>query len=320
MEKELNQSEIDHMVRAARGGKGRQVIAPWDYKEAGRLNREQMQSISALHEGFARSLTNSIGAFLRIGFQASLASAEHFSFRDFLGNLPERSYLGSVKLAPFGAACLIQMDFALAFPLIDLLLGGEGAGKAPEREITEIEDQILETVMRIICRELQIAWQPLAMEFNFEQRQQASRVQHLLAAEEKVLGLSFEIKMKDSSGLLSVALPAIFSNALLRKISADGPRSHSQLGSRDSIERLRHCLQSCRFRMDLELPVAVASAAELTSLSPGNILTLRRREDGVARIACKGTAIFNARIARAGSIRAAQIIAPVQEKTKWQRT
>lgn len=256
--------------------------------------------------------------FLRIGFQASLASAEHFSYRDFVGNLPERSYLSSVKLAPFGGAALIQMDFALAFPLIDLLLGGEGTGKAPEREITEIEDQILETVMRIICRELQVAWQPLGMQFQFDQRQQASRVQHLLAAEEKVLGLSFEIKMKESSGLLSIAVPAVFSNALLRKISVSGPHAHSQLGSQDSSEHLRRRLQDCRFRLDLDLAVSVASAEELSSLAPGRILTLRRRVDGAAQLACKGVPVFNARIARAAGIRAAQVVAP-EGKTAWQR-
>lgn len=53
MEKELNQHEIDAMVQAARGGgpKERQV-ADWDRK-AGRLARDQLDAISAIHEGFA---------------------------------------------------------------------------------------------------------------------------------------------------------------------------------------------------------------------------------------------------------------------------
>jgi flagellar motor switch protein FliM len=51
----------------------------------------------------------------------------------------------------------MQLDLAIAFPLIDVRLGGEGAGQPPSREITEIEEQVIETVMRIICRELQSA-------------------------------------------------------------------------------------------------------------------------------------------------------------------
>jgi len=131
MEKVLNQQEIDHMVRAARGGglPAEPTVTRWDYRQAGRIGREQLESISALHEGFARSLTNSIGAYLRIGFQVGLISAEHLTYREFLSGVPERSYLGSCKLVPFGANALIQMDLAVAFPLIDVLLGGEGVGQ-----------------------------------------------------------------------------------------------------------------------------------------------------------------------------------------------
>jgi flagellar motor switch protein FliM len=92
------------------------------------------------------------------------------------------NYLSSCRLAPFNAHGLIQLDLAVAFPLIDVLLGGEGAGQPPSREITEIEEQVLETIMRIICRDLQAAWQALSLEFQFEQRQQLGQVQQLMPA------------------------------------------------------------------------------------------------------------------------------------------
>src|SRR5271165_2074990 len=223
MDKVLKQQEIDDMVRAARDGSSSAAdpgVVRWDYRQAGRIGREQLESISALHEGFARSLTNSIGAYLRIGFQVGLVSAEHLTYLEFLSGVPERSYLGSCKLAPFGAAnALIQMDLAVAFALIDVLLGGEGVGQPPSREITEIEEQILEIVMRIICREMEAAWAPLALEFQFEERQQAGRLQHLMPVEERTLGLSFEVSMKDCRGLMSFAIPSAVSSALLRKIT-----------------------------------------------------------------------------------------------------
>lgn len=315
MEKVLNQHEIDALVRAARGGRvaSRPVVTRWDYRQAGRIGGEQLESISALHEGFARSLTNSIGAYLRIGFQAGLASAEHLSYREFLGGIPEHSYLGSVKLTPFGSAALIQMDLAVAFPLIDVLLGGEGVGQAPSREITDIEEQILETIMRIICRELQMAWQMLGIEFQFEQRQHPARVQHLLPVEEKILGLSFEITMKDSRGLLSIAVPAMVSNALLRKISAVRPRSHAQLGSTDSAQRLRKRLLTCPFRLQLDLAASAPAAAELTSLVTGKVIPLKRRVDSLAQLNCGDRGIFQVRIVRLGESRAAQVVASIKD-------
>ena len=319
MEKVLNQKEIDAMVQAARGTASEQEaeVTDWDYKRAGKIGGEHLDAISALHEGFARSLTNSIGAYLRIGFQAGLVSAEHLTYREFLGGIPERSYLGSVKLAPIGTSALIQMDLAVAFPLIDVLLGGEGVGQPPSREITDIEEQILETIMRIICRELQNAWQPLGVEFQFEQRQHPSRVQHLLAVEEKTLGLSFELTMKESRGLMSIAVPAVVSSALLRKLSSARPSTPAQLGAEAFGEKLRRRLLGCPFRLDLALTVSAPSAGELAALSPSKILPLKRRADGVAELVSNGKPAFEARIVRVGDSCAAQVLRSVKDRFPW---
>jgi flagellar motor switch protein FliM len=319
MEKALNQQEINNMVRAARGGalSTEPAVSRWDYRLAGRIGREQLEAISALHEGFARSLSHSIGAYLRIGFQVGLVSAEHLTYLEFLSGIPERSYLGSCKLAPFGASALIQMDLAVAFPLIDVLLGGEGIGQPPSREITEIEEQILETVMRIICREMQVAWTPLALEFQFEQRQQTGRLQHLMPVEERTLGLSFEISMKDCRGLMSFAIPSAVSSALLRKITAGHAHAHARATSLASAERIRQRLLPCSFRLDLELQVAASSASELAALAPGKILVLQRRADGAAQLVAGGRAIFQARASRVGNLRAAHVLGEVEERHPW---
>ena len=73
MQKVLNQEEIDAMVRAARGGtraeQRREVpshVEPWDVRRAGQIGREQLQTITTLHESFARNLTHSLGAYLRV--------------------------------------------------------------------------------------------------------------------------------------------------------------------------------------------------------------------------------------------------------------
>lgn len=299
------------MVQAARGAalpSAELAVTPWDYRQIGHIGGEHLEAISALHESFARNLTNSIGAYLRIGFQAGLASAEHVSYREFLGGIPERSYLGSVRLEPIGVAALVQMDLSIAFLLIDVLLGGEGSGQAPQREITEIEDQILETVMRLICRELQSVWEPLGIEFHFEQRQQPGRVQHLLPVEEKTLGLSFELTVRETKGLMSVAVPAVVSGALLRKISMERPRTRGQMRSAAFTEQLRRKLQRCPFHFHLQVEEVRCSASALASLSVGKVVELKRSADGLGQFVCQGQPMFSARIARAGNRRAAQIM------------
>jgi flagellar motor switch protein FliM len=313
VEKVLNQEQIDAMVRAARGGRGaeskqrQKSVSPWDARQAGQIGREQMRAINALHESFARNLTHSLGAYLRVAFTAALASAEHLTYGEFLQRIPEVTYLASCHLAPADATALLQLDLAVAFPLIDVLLGGEGKGAPPGREITEIEEQILETVVRIICRELQKAWQTLALEFQFEQRQRPDQVQHVMPSEEKTLSLSFEITVAESRGTLNLVVPAVVSNALLRKLSVGWAATRPRVKS-DSEPRLRARLLQCPFQVELGITSVYARLSELMDLAPGQLLLLRRPPDQMAELLVGGQAIFTAAVARRATRRAAQLL------------
>src|SRR5579863_4668542 len=318
MEKVLNQEEIDAMVRAARSGGRAEAQLPsqphvehWDVRRAGQIGREQLQAITTLHEGFARNLTQALGAYLRVVFAATLVSAEHLSYREFLQRIPETTYLAACRLDPIGVNAALQLDLKVAFPIIDLLLGGEGKGMAATREITEIEEQILDSVARIVCRELGAAWQALALAVEFEQRLEAAAAPRLMPPEEKTLCLSFEITMPDVRGGLSIAVPAVVSNALLRKISADWSQRRPRRAT-DSRERLMRRLLDCPFQAELgakDVRVAVSALAEL---APGNLLSFARSAAEPASLLIAGQEMFRAVPARCPNTRAARVLAAVE--------
>lgn len=314
MEKVLDQAEIDAMMRAARGSLGQtsqqrvRSVTPWNIRQSGQIGREHLQSISLLHEEFAKNLTHSLGAYLRVDFAAALVSAEHLTYGEFLQRVPELTYLASCSLLPVGASALLQLDMAVAFPLIDILLGGEGkAALAPQRAITEIEEQILETVVRIICREWQAAWQALALEFQFEERRLAEQVEHLLPREEKTLTLSFEITLAESRGALNLVVPAMVSNALLRKISSHYVRDRSN-GSPESAAHLRARLLRCPFTLNLGIELREVSVRDLSGLAPGSLLMTRRPASNPGDFCAADRALFSASIVRRGRTRAAQLL------------
>jgi flagellar motor switch protein FliM len=313
MEKVLSQQEIDAMLRTARDASGggekgsASVVTIWDAHHAGQIRGDQVQSISTLHEAFARSLTHAVGAYLRVAFSAALVSAEHMTYDEVLQRIPEINYLATCKLSPIGEIASLQLDLAVAFPLIDILLGGEGNSTPVGRQITEIEEQVLETIMRIICRELQSAWQILALEFEFEQRQQPETMQHLMSAEEKTLSLNFDLTIAESRGTLNLVFPAAVSNALLRKLASGQVRAKKKMRP-DSEQRLRNHLLDCPFRVDLEMEIGGLALRELMSLSPGQLLPLKRAADQPAALRVSGHELFAATVARHGRLRAAQVL------------
>ncbi len=320
MENVLTQEEIDAMVSAARSGGAAAAAAqpapefkaePWDVRRAGQIGREQLQAITSLHEGFARSLTHALGAYLRVVFATALVSAEHLTYREFLHRIPETTYLASCRLDPMGANGAVQLDLKVAFPIIDLLLGGQGASLAATREITEIEEQILESVLRIVCRELGAAWQALALEVSFGARLQLSEARRLMPPEEKILFLCFEVTMLEVRGGLNLAVPAAVSNALLRKISAEWSARRPR-GRAESRSRLMKTLLECPFNVELVANQVRASVSALSVMTPGTLLRFTRSAAEPATLLIAGAEMFKALPARRGQVRAARLLAPVE--------
>jgi flagellar motor switch protein FliM len=321
MEKVLSQEEIDAMVEAARTGAKAAVPAapartsfePWDLRHAFQIGREQLEAITSLHEGFARNLTHSLSAYLRVVFAAALVSAEHITYREFIQRIPEITYLTSCRLDPMGVNAALQLDLKVAFPIIDLLLGGEGKGTATARDLTDIEEQILDSVARILCRELGAAWQALALEVVFEGRLAAGAAPLLMAAEEKTLSLSFEITMPEVRGGLNLAVPVSVSNALLRKISTSWSdrRPRATSGAR---QRLMRRLLESEFMVELGTTDVRVAVPALAGLSPGMLLSFARSAAQPASLLIAGQEAFPAIPARCGQVRAARLLERMPEE------
>jgi flagellar motor switch protein FliM len=316
MDKILNQEQIDALFRAARSGasaaarstqKQRQVV-PCNFRREGQINKDQVRSIGSLHEAFARNLGHSLGAYLRVVFDVNLVSVEQLSFAEFLQRIPETTYTASINLQPLAAVGGIQLDLSLAFPIIDLLLGGQGKIQPQPREVTEIEDQILESVVRVVCHELQGTWQPLLdLELQFDQRLARAAMQRLLPPDERILALTFEVHMPEAQGMLNLMFSGGVASALLKKLSQQW--SHRKYRGPTLGDTLAHNrVLGCSFPVELRLDGVPVRGREVLELEPHRVLVLRHRIEEPARLLIGGQGAFLAHPVRQGSTRAAQIL------------
>jgi flagellar motor switch protein FliM len=310
MEKTLKQDEIDALFEAARSSapdasrpEVRAKVVPYNFSSAGQISNDQLRAISMLNDLFARNLTHNLAAWLRTRFQVNLVSAEQIQFNEFLLRIPEISYVASVRLEPLGALSVLQLDLALAPPVIDLLLGGEGKD-GPLRELTDIEEAILGSVVEIICRELTAAWQPVGLSFNFERRQMQTQVARIMSVTEKTLCLSFEIRMPHSSGLLNLAFPAVVANTILRRLTSDwGRRRHAG----ETRTRMEVSARRIRFGGSLQLPTVRLPASVIESLELGTVLRLDLPANTLPMWQAGGQPLFEAQPIGCGPHRGARI-------------
>src|ERR1700687_5399738 len=145
-------------------------VYTYDFRRPDRIAKDQLRAIHLLHENFARSLASSFSAYLRAYVAVNLVSVEQISFMEFTQCLPSPTSLIALGMKPYDGTAVLEINPSLVFPILEMLLGG--SGKIPTkitREVTEIEQSILEGLNRIILQDLRNAWHAVAsMEFSIE--------------------------------------------------------------------------------------------------------------------------------------------------------
>lgn len=313
MEKILSQEEINALLKAAQdsaassegGGKERK-FSSFVFGKASRISKQQVQDVSEVHEAFAYSLKNRLGAFLQVAVEVNAMSVDEVPYTEFIQSVPQHAYLASMNVQPANCIALLSLDLSVAFAMIDLMLGGDGKPEPVERPATEIEEKVLQTVVDMICEELQMAWrQAVEISFSFGQTERSKELFRLLPPYEKILFLSFEIRMPDVFSTLTLGFPAAASSMLLRKLAKKSARS--QNAPPEAQSRLRERLKDCVLAVEMLLPPTKIKGKDLLALDAGQTLLIQHRTREAALIQVAGRKMFTGYPVRSGKQRAGMI-------------
>ena len=312
MKKILNQREIDAILGQARadgndgGNAPQRPVELCNFRKTGQMSDHYARFMTSLFEVFARSVSNSLGAYLRAQFEMVLASVEMVPVRDFLGGFQESGFAAFLTLEPGGSVVVLQIDTALVFPIIDVLLGGFGKAAPTTHELTEIDKEIMEGVALILGRQLETTWQSMGVKIRLDHQQKATQVQSAYSATEKLTILTFEAKLNETTGAVILSFPASLANTLLREMSSD-PRGKARTDS-PALASLRARVLECQFDSTLGIPNLKLPVRELAGLRPGSVLNLRSPIKSPAALILGGREFFVAVPVRSGRQRAAQLI------------
>jgi flagellar motor switch protein FliM len=312
MGKQLGQADIDALFAAAAGNasasseaaEGGALWEQFDFSRAGQISNDQMRAISSVNDLFARNMMHTLGAWLRTPFKMKLVAGEQLPFSEFLERLSSPSYICSIRLEPLGAVGLLELELPLASPIVDVLLGGVGRAW-PTRELTDIEEAILSSVVQLAVRELNLAWQSVGLEFVFEKRESEPTVPRMMTAGEKTLCVSFEARMPEAQGAMNLCLPAVVLNAILRRLISEGDRPKRK--SKDAQERIRELMGEAKIGAVLQLPMMRLRGSELVALAPGTVLRLPLAKHAVSELRVGGLQFGRAHPVMTGEHRGAQL-------------
>ena len=296
-------------------GGNAQVVHRCNFRAAGRMSNENARALTAIHEMFARGLAGALGVYMGGDPKVKLLTLDQLSVKEYIAGIPAFSYLAPFSLSLEEGAVIAEIDVDLVFPLIDLLLGGAGAPTHDVRELSEIEEEIMQELTSVIVRQAETAWSMPAMSLIGKRRIEPDGVTEYCPASEKVALVKLEIEVAGLTGVVQLALPASFAKNLVAQNKQEKPGKKGKLRE-FPVSSIRERILDCDFDIAADLPGMKVTVRDLVGLQPGCVLKLRAPVRNPGMLTVGGCEIFEAVPVRNGTQKAAQVGLRVQP-TSW---
>lgn len=281
---------------------------PIDFRRPPYLSRRQLQAVRQAHETFAKTLGANLSAFFRIGVEITIDSVELMAYGDFAEKSGTPACYAGLWLPSEAARAVLQLTPGLVFPLLEMILGGNARFSEPvERELTEIERNLLEGVIRTILREWKESWTRLApIEFLIESVQSAQPIGDLLPPGETVIAAAVDFRISDSRGRMHLAIPALAVRSLWKQ-SEPSQGSTIPTPTPEIQDNLWNLISACPVTVEAEMEGPSIKFRDLINLSSGQILMFDHPIERLITGTANDSRCYEGRMARKGHKRVFKI-------------
>lgn len=250
-------------------------VQRYDFRRTDRIGKDQLRSIGILHENFTRSLSATLSAYLRAYVAVKLTGVDQISFLEFAQSLPTPTAAIALSLRPFEHRAVFEISPSLAFPILEMLLGGSGRSAASiSREMTQIEWSVLESFLRVVLHDLREAWKPVAeLDFDLAGHESEALLLHAIAPNEAVIAVNIEMRVGEVEGRMNLGIPSLVPKMLRNKFDQQWTSRQSR-ASRDNEFLMLDLMEPCAIGLDARLLGPTISASEAAALKSGDLIRL----------------------------------------------
>lgn len=298
----LSQDEIDALLSvasssgASRSPAANGPITRYNFRRPDRVSKEQIHALQFLHERCARNLSTSLSAYLRTAVNLAVASVEQLSYGEFLGALPDPTAFYALSLDSFDDLAALEINPAVAFAMLERMLGGPGQPMPVNRPLTEIEQHVADDAVRMLLDGFAEAWRPVtSLNFRIRGRETRPQMLQVAAPNEIVVSVVFDVKVGDVRGLIQLCIPT----AVVETAGTYFARAW-QRQRRDLTATERVWLEETLGRVPVTLVPLIRTrlkASAVLALAPGEVVALPLAADQPLDLFAGGVRKFTGRLA-----------------------
>ena len=232
MNEVLSQDEIDQLLQAISTGESEtdefkpatdtRRIKIYDFRRPDKFSKEQIRTVSNMHESFARLTTTSLSAQLRTLVHVHVASVDQLTYEEFIRSIPTPTTLAVINMDPLKGNAVLEIAPEITFIIIDRLFGGKGdTGGKVNRDLTDIEQSVMEGIIVRILANMREAWtQVIDLRPRLQQIETNPQFAQIVPPNEMVILITLEVKIGEEAGMMNICIPYITIEPIVSKLSS----------------------------------------------------------------------------------------------------
>jgi flagellar motor switch protein FliM len=300
MSEVLDQSEIDALlgsVQGEAGGADADASTPgavvtvahgplhssleahtYDFQRPERVSKDQIRAISSIHEVFARNFGATLSGMLRTIIEVRVVGVEQLTYNEFIHSLPNPTCFVILRAPPLEGQMCFELSPLIVYPFVDRLLGGDNSNLfIPQRSLTSIEWRLINRIVDRALEHLSEVWRNL-VEAQFQSIENESNPQlvHIVAPTEVVVFITFEIKLGQTAGTMSLCIPFNTIESVLSHLTTQSWFYKPKVATEVQQKRILRNLVKSPVDLTAYLGQTTIRLSELRSLRPGDLLPLEK--------------------------------------------
>ena len=278
----LSQQEIDALLSAIDNGdiKASDVtvkeekVKLYDFKRAMRYSKEQLRSITKIHENFTRLLTSYLSAQLRTFVQIQIDLVDQVNYQEFIASIPSRTILNVFDVKPMDGKMVMEMNPQVAYAVLERLLGGgQGDPSSRNGSLTEIETVLLQKIFSRASDMYQSVWKNIEnIKVRWEAIETNPQFIQISSPNDTVIVIALHTTIGEITGRMTLCLPHLIVEPVLPKLSSQQWLSTMSKANVPQQDKLKQNLDNIGVPVIAELGRATLPISELFKLQIGDVI------------------------------------------------
>ncbi len=284
----LTQEEIDTLLQALSSGElmaetmqqeeEERRVKNYDFRRPDKFSKEQIRTLSMIHDNFSRSISTTLATKLRSMVEARVASVDQMPYAEFTRSMPNPTSLCIFELPPLEGNAAIELNPNLVFTIIDRLLGGTGSSTIKNRPLTEIELSVIEKIVHSFLGSLKDAWENV---ISFKPRLKMVEANPLFAQlvppNDMVVLITIIARIGDIEGMINVCIPYSVLEPVINKLTAQFWFSTDvKESSPEHLSKIQSRLEKAQVPVIVHLGNTRITVRELIELQARDVIQLEK--------------------------------------------